>query len=281
MNVVHRKSKLLLKKVPRYLNRYFNDTLQNAVFINSFPKSGTHLLYQVFENFPELKKYETFIATTPSISKKMRTQKNTINLLNKIVNGELVRGHLFFDPQYLKVIEAKKITIYFIYRDPRDVVISEAHYLTNMNKWHRLHKYFKSLNSLEEQIDFSIFGNDFLKTNILYDNISTRFNFYKGWIDSNYVYSLKYEDLISSLQQEVINDLIEFYLSNPNYHTNENSNNLLSVSLDSINPKKSHTFREGGSQKWKKYFTESNIYNFKKVAGNLLIELGYEKDLNW
>ena len=39
----------------------------------------------------------------------------------------------------------KNVVHYFVYRDPRDVVISEAHYLREMNRWHRLAPYFRKL----------------------------------------------------------------------------------------------------------------------------------------
>lgn len=41
------------------------------------------------------------------------------------------------------------------------------------------------------------------------------------------------------------------------------------------------TFKQGKINSWKKYFTLEVKTLFKKVAGQLLIDLGYEKDLNW
>jgi len=50
---------------------------------------------------------------------------------------------------------------------------------------------------------------------------------------------------------------------------------------DKINPGKSPTFRSGKIGGWKKAFNEENKSIFKDLAGDLLIQLGYEKDLNW
>lgn len=41
------------------------------------------------------------------------------------------------------------------------------------------------------------------------------------------------------------------------------------------------TFRKGQTGGWKKHFTSDQKKLFKKVAGQLLIDLGYEKDFNW
>jgi len=51
--------------------------------------------------------------------------------------------------------------------------------------------------------------------------------------------------------------------------------------LHNINPQNSHTFRTGKSGNWKTVFTERQKDLFKEIAGDLLIELGYEKDYNW
>jgi hypothetical protein len=40
-------------------------------------------------------------------------------------------------------------------------------------------------------------------------------------------------------------------------------------------------FRKGIAGDWKNVFTEQDKRDFKTVAGDLLIEIGYEKDKNW
>ena len=41
------------------------------------------------------------------------------------------------------------------------------------------------------------------------------------------------------------------------------------------------TFREGKIGAWKNYFTPEHKKLFKLYGGEMLIKLGYEKDLNW
>jgi sulfotransferase 6B1 len=46
--------------------------------------------------------------------------------------------------------------------------------------------------------------------------------------------------------------------------------------------KGSLTFRKGQSGDWRNHFTDAHKRDFKETAaGELLIELGYEKDANW
>jgi hypothetical protein len=48
-----------------------------------------------------------------------------------------------------------------------------------------------------------------------------------------------------------------------------------------IAPQKSGTFRKGQPGDWKEYFTEKNKEQFKATAGDLLIQMGYERDFDW
>jgi sulfotransferase 6B1 len=42
-----------------------------------------------------------------------------------------------------------------------------------------------------------------------------------------------------------------------------------------------YSFREGKIGEWKHYFNDQHKTAFKKIAGQLLIDLGYENDFNW
>ena len=55
----------------------------------------------------------------------------------------------------------------------------------------------------------------------------------------------------------------------------------LKILVEAINPKKSHTFRSGKTGGWCEHFSEKNKELFKEVSGDLLIQLGYEKNNNW
>ena len=274
----------MLRKINQQLNQTkklfcIKNDGSNAILINSFPKSGTHLLYQLFEKIPNVKKFNTFIASMPSYSQLERRTKKTTSMINSIVCGELVRSHLFFGAVYDDLLVKNKIIHYFIYRDPRDVVISEANYLYDMNKWHRLHKYFKKFTCLDDRIMFSIKGDSFFNTPVIYPNITKRFERYKSWLGCDSVYSVKYEALNGDSLYDEIKTMMSHYLTHSN--TDLALDELVRASISNINPKKSQTFRDGGIHQWKKYFNEKHKETFKEIAGDLLIELGYEKNLNW
>lgn len=62
----------------------------------------------------------------------------------------------------------------------------------------------------------------------------------------------------------------------------ESVDRLTERALQAIAPERSHTFRKGGgARNWERRFTPEHKEQFKSVAGELLVELGYEQDLNW
>ena len=282
MSLLQRKliqiSRQTIKKIHKFSRRGKN---QGApILVNSVPKSGTHLLYQLFSNSNYLYDYNTFIASMPSFTQKEIGISKTLNQISSIMSQELVRGHIFYNKSIDKLINSRKIIHFFIYRDPRDIAISEANYLYDMNKFHSLHKTYKNLHSFEDRILFSILGNEYIKTKTFYPNISERFSMYKKWIESNNILCVKYEDLVVKNNHEEIKRIMMYYIKNANLK-NLNINILLKNALNNIDPNKSHTFREGGINKWKIVFTEKHKDVFKAISGELLIDLGYEKDLNW
>ena len=107
-NPLIRKSFSLLKQIPRFRRKYFginNNENEYAILANSFPKSGTHLLVQILESFPNIKNYNSFIATIPPIRFKERSQKTLLRRMSWIAPGEMVSAHLFYNNVYHEFLE--------------------------------------------------------------------------------------------------------------------------------------------------------------------------------
>ena len=73
-----------------------------------------------------------------------------------------------------------------------------------MNRWHRLHSYFRKAKSMEDAIMLSINGLDPPVPGINYPNIAARFARYVGWLDRDDCLSMRFEDLVSEQQPELI-----------------------------------------------------------------------------
>jgi hypothetical protein len=283
-NGLVRKGAWMALKVPKSISAFRSSAAVLAahppVLANSFPKSGTHLLVQIVEGLPGRRNFGEFLAsTTSSFQFRERSPDETCRFIRRFLPGEIIRGHLYYEPQYAAELAQRRTINYFIYRDPRDVVVSEAHYLREMNRWHRLHRYFCAAASIEDAIMLSINGLDPPVPGIVYPNIAERFARYHGWLQSDDCLAIRFEDLVSERQPEIIRAIAEFYA--PRTTTPFDVDAAVAHMSTLIAPKKSHTFRSGKRAGWEREFTAAHRDRFAEVAGDLLVRLGYESNHDW
>ncbi len=246
----------------------------------SFPKSGTHLLDQILLGFsnvaPYAKRVHSFYAEYEGESGKKRQPKQALAWLDALRSCDIASAHLFARPEAVTRICSSKFVPYFIFRDPRDVVVSHVFYVTDMEARHVHHDYYQSLPDFDARLKVSILGKP--DSNIEFSNIADRFTPYLGWLDHEEVLTIHFEDLIHA-RAATLTRIMDHLLARTPLPT---PRQLILDSLEtSINPKKSPTFRSGKTGEWKKYFTDEHKRIFKDVAGDLLVKLGYEKDNNW
>lgn len=241
---------------------------------NSFPKSGTHQLLQILEAFPGARHYGSFIASMPSFPFRERSESAHIRRIHSIVPGEYLGAHIFFKGSYAQAIDDMNAVHFFIYRDLRDVAVSEAFYLKNMNRWHQMHDHFaRRLKSDDERLMTAIEGVRDPDFPFDYPDIATRMRRYLPWIASRDVFALKYEDLNSDRRGEIVRAMISFYAQRTNSKVDVEEVRIRA--LKKIDPTRSHTFRVGGVGKWRRAFGEQHLQTFQRVAEDLNISLGY------
>lgn len=246
----------------------------------SFPKSGTHLLDQILLGFanvaPYARRVHSFYAEYEGESGKKREPQQALDWLDLLQPRDIASAHLFARPEAVARVCSEKFAPYFIFRDPRDVVVSHVFYVTDMEARHVHHEYYQSLPDFNERLKVSILGRP--DAGVEFPNIADRFEPYLGWLNRPEVLTIHFEDLIHA-REATLTRIMEHLLSRVPL---QSSRQLILDSLEaSINPKKSPTFRSGKTGEWKKHFTDEHKKIFKEVAGDLLVKLGYEKDGNW
>lgn len=245
------------------------------VLANSHPKSGTHLLDQIVEALPGRRNFGAFYSSmTSSYRFRRHNLEGTIGVLRNSTPGEIVRAHLFFEEELAAPLAEMNFVHYFIYRDPRDVVLSESHFLRSDHRWHRLHPYFRDAPSLDEAISMSIRGLPDLAPEIDYPNIGERFRRYAGWIGRPDVYSIRFEELRSPRRAAILREMAEFYAARTNLSLDVDA--IAEAMQANIDPERSHTFRQGQSGGWRAKFTPEHIRQFEEAAGDVLREFGFE-----
>jgi hypothetical protein len=254
----------------------------------SFPKSGTHLLDQILLGFanvaPYAKRLHSFYAEYEGESGAKRSPEQAIAWLDALGPRDVASAHLFARPEALERVCSPKFIPYFIFRDPRDVVVSHVFYVTEMESRHVHHAYYQSLPDFNSRLTVSILGRPDLNARpepnrrVEFSNIADRFAPYMDWLNHPEVLTIHFEDLIQDRVQ-TLTRIMDHFLARVSLPA---PRSLILDSLEaSINPTKSPTFRSGKTGEWKKHFTEEHKRIFKDVAGDLLVKLGYEKNDDW
>ena len=282
------KSKFALKLVRRKARRAAA-TMQHGslaetplLFANSFPKSGTHLLTQVLQGLtqisPAVESGLPAIITFDGPTGQPRPTPQILRDLRRLRPGDIAYGHLHALPEVVAHLTAPGAAPFFILRDPRDVVVSHVHYVTEMEPNHVHHAWYRDeLSNFDERLRTSISGLPDLE--IPFPDIRGRFDPYMGWLDAPEVLVLFYEDFITHREQTLLRVLNHARSRGLKLHVGEQE--ALRVLESAINPRKSPTFRSGKIGKWRESFSDAHKTLFKDVAGDLLIRLGYEKDNDW
>ena len=267
---------MLLQKPRRTLARLTSDAdAAGPVLCNSFPKSGTHLLLQALQTLPQTRYYGSFLASVPSIRFRLRSDASHQSHLGSIAAGEVIPMHLYHRSAYEDFATEKNASHFFIYRDLRDVVVSEAFYLATMAKWHRMSQSFRELPDTESRIELSIRGLA-ERYPMEYPDVATRFGFYAGWMQREDCLPIRFEDLRGENREATLQRIAEFDQRQRCLEYNVSA--WKAEAIAAMDPKRSHTFRSGEKQGWRKHFSEKNKQAFDEVAGDLNRSLGYPQD---
>ncbi|MFZ5904348.1 MAG: sulfotransferase domain-containing protein [Chloroflexota bacterium] len=246
----------------------------------SFPKSGTHLLDQILLGFakvaPFAKRLHSFYAEYEGESGRKRAPGQALDWLDSLRPCDAASAHLFARPEAAARVTSSAFVPYFIFRDPRDVVVSHVFYVTEMEARHVHHEYFASLPDFDSRLKVSILGRPEL--GIEFPNVAERFAPYLGWLDHPEVLALHFEDLVNDRAATLTRILDHFLARVPLTNSRQT---ILDALESSINPGRSPTFRSGKTGEWKKYFAPEHKTLFKEEAGDLLIKLGYETSNDW
>ena len=185
---------------------------------------------------------------------------------------------------YKKHIKASNLVDYrafHVVRDPRDMIVSGyfSHKYSHSTEgpWHKnwLVPYRKYLNEVSEE--------EGLMNEI---EIGHSLKMMSSWnYDDPNILELKFEDLIANslkiyghifdfLQLDVNADELEKIIQKYSFKN-------MSKGREPGQEDVTHHFRRGIPGDWKNHFTNGHIELFKQKWGDLLIQLGYEKDKNW
>lgn len=275
--------------------RFGFDSLKHSpvLFANSFPKSGTHLLTQILQGFsaigPAIDSGLPAIVSFNGETGHLRSEAAISADLQLLLPGDFAYGHVHALPRTIQYLTQETVASYFIVRDPRDVVVSHVHYITEMADRHIHHAYFnQELPDFGSRLSASIAGvstQDLVAAGIVetagreLPNIHERFEPFMPWLDYPKVLLIRYEDLITK-RKEILRAILMHAIQR-GFQPSTSMQAAIESLESHINPQKSPTFRSGKVGGWKESFSPLHIQLFKQVSADLLQRLGYETDNGW
>jgi hypothetical protein len=253
-----------------------------VLFGNSFPKSGTHLLTQVLSGFAQLGPVvDSGLPAITVFEGDTGVQRPIAEILHQIDRlrpGDIGFGHLHALPEVVAALCREGVAPYFILRDPRDVAVSHVFFVTERESNHVHHEYYTQvLANFDARLRVSITGRPEL--DISFPDINARFAPYVGWLQRPEVLTLRFEQFIED-QDAALEQVLDHAIAR-GFRYDGNRAQAIQTLAAAIDPQRSPTFRSGKVGAWQEHFTPQHKELFKQVAGELLIALGYEKDLNW
>lgn len=263
-------------------------------FANSFPKSGTHLLTQVMQGLarigPAVDSGLEAVVTFDGFTGRRRSEQEILGDLQRYLPGDIGYGHVHALEAAVELLCQAGFATFFVLRDPRDVVVSHVHYVAEMAPNHIHHRYYHQvLQTFAERLRASIAGvpvEELQRAGVeagpVYEplpDIRRRFAPYLGWLEHPEVLTLRYEDLLTE-RQAALGRVLDHAVQRgfKPACAREQAIHALEASID---PQRSPTFRSGKSGGWKTSFTNEHRELFKDIAGDILLQLGYEDDEDW
>ena len=267
-----------LQAIARWKRLSFNDV--PPIFGNSKPKSGSHLLLQILNGFTQIMPYK-YVAADPirTIEREGRrkTKEEVLSELKHVPNGVIGWGYVETTPENVAFLCQPDRVNYFIYRDPRDMLVSQVFFATDMHQEHGMHEFYNALPDVGERLKVAITGID--RDGLYMVSVKQRYEGVFQWLKQEHVMCIRFEQLIDN-RDATLNAMLD-EVESTGYKIPTSREKALSILIKAIQPKKSHTFRSGKTGGWKQYFTDEHRKLFRDVAGDLLVKLGYEKRNDW
>lgn len=270
--------------------------------VNGLPKGGTHLLARCVVVLGGIQRFDFFLHRKTAselnlspVSKEgdgvplgigeptLILRTGVERALASLWVGEFALGHIPHSPEFEDLLKRHGLRMLLILRDPRDVAVSLVHHIVSSPE-NRLHEYFtRVLRTPEERLLAAITGVERGKAEGAEwsASIGDQVRSVLPWLSASLACVTRFERLVGSEgggSQEAQQTEIERIARHVGLSlTPDQTQSVASQLFGQGSP----TFRRGQIGSWKEAFHDEHKAACKRAAGRELIELGYERDLNW
>lgn len=246
---------------------------RRIVLVNGAPRTGTTWTVAMIASVPGYRRAGNF--------------KRDIEQYRSVRPGDVIHGHDHYSQQLEKILDLHDARVVLPLRDPRDQTVSRLFH-TRRNKEHSWQAYLQNLPD-DDGLMACIEGLDPKS----FPGAAELASIPRSWL-ANYPKTIpvRYEDMISDPERTLalLFSRLEMKIPRPLLLSIIKFNSFQHMTVGrkfwqkgrepgSADP--SAHIRKGIVGDWKNYFKPHHIERFKELAGDVLIEFGYEKDLNW
>ncbi len=242
---------------------------QNVVFIAGLPKSGSTWLRDMFCALPGFYGFQPSHVTPTNYDLRQDTFRAYDHLL------AVLHLHTRWSPQNEAILGGEGLRYAIIYRDIRDAAVSWYFFASKIRSTHYLRDHVAHL-SFDEGLNYYI--DHFLASEVNWiqdwrqhrdPDRSVEITYEKLRADTLGVFGAACRFICGDVPDDVIHHAVA-----------RNAFERVSGRKPGQEDQKSFA-RKGISGDWRNHFSDDHKARFKDIAGDLLIELGYETDKNW
>jgi hypothetical protein len=264
------------------------------VVLISPPKAGTQLSLKALSLLPGLRPARTqgalrdlALAEPPSgsdadglsagVDWPVALRRATLpRWLEAIGPGRFAEAHLPFSPAAAEELRASGARPVLMLRDPRDLAVSHAEHLASHPE-HFLHEAYRSMTP-PERLLASIVGLRVAAVGLL--DVGARFRSVLPWGAEAGALALRFEDLVGPRGGGTREAQVDALARLARHAGARCSSDRLETAADQLFGGTA-TFRAGQVGSWRRAFAPEHVAAFKRCAGGLLIQLGYESGEAW
>jgi hypothetical protein len=237
------------------------EVLRPRIYINTFPKSGTHLANLICAHLAHIQEPRHWLGS---------------------FNGNSWKSEWVAKDYLLRVI----LCMFFVYRDLRDVAVSQTYHIEHPDDdkcRHPNKALYKEMASHEDRLLAVINGVS------EFPGIIERWKLYAPWLDVPWVLPVRYEDMRQRpewVAEKAVNYVIERTTKAYDVRSvffAETILNAINKAIDNLGTTKySASYRKGNVGDWQTEFTPKIKKAFKKAdQDNWLERLGYTDETEW
>ena len=252
------------------------------IFINGFPKSGTHLIEQYIRPIcPPMRAQKPWAGSFAgnSWTEVWIEDFRLFRQIGWIGDGQYAKGHMGYRRDIEMFLWGVGASVLFIYRDPRDVAISQTYHILEKGAHPEREPYQEAAEKggFREALKMVIRGYKGNERNVTtgkrnyYAGVMRRWRHYAPWLVVPWVMQIKFEDAIEK-REMVAAAIVNFIVTRAALHRgytatiSEESRDRSVERMVAFTKKTEHspTFRKGTSRQWQEHFDDEIKALWKK-----------------